>query len=400
MNIKLLKYKNRSGLTIIEVMTSIVVAMIGVMGVMILVPFAVRQAQTGLDTEAAAVVARNAFSLFEIGGYRNHDNWVQWDISVNPPGAKEIRRMDSDFPRPYSIDPLGVLEHPSGRNFVDTYFPFNHQNASPNALLPNYIIVPVNLRLPGQNQLTNAPPDYIVPSMLRMDARRMFRAADDLVFGDARDTVGQTDSQLNGPSQIFDVANGVNVRRQTAGRFSWSAIAVPNGRIDFSQTPPAVNVSNWRLSVLVFKDRNADVTAEDTVPVNFSISSKMRVARVLAPTTFATPVSTVHIQAGIPAGSIKKDEWVMLINRKQVNPGNPVPNGFDWQIKFYRIINFEQLTPTGDPNPESVLTLDGPDFDFDTNENQLTACVHLKNVVGVYERTIVPEGNSTWNLSY
>ena len=57
---------NRNGITIIEVLTSIVVAMIGVFGVMIMIPFAVKQAQSGLDNDAATNIARNAYDQFEI----------------------------------------------------------------------------------------------------------------------------------------------------------------------------------------------------------------------------------------------------------------------------------------------------------------------------------------------
>ncbi len=42
---------NRNGVTIVEVLTSIVVAVIGVAGVLVLIPFAVRQASVGLDLE-------------------------------------------------------------------------------------------------------------------------------------------------------------------------------------------------------------------------------------------------------------------------------------------------------------------------------------------------------------
>ena len=58
----------RSGLSIIEVLTSVVVAMIGVFGVLALIPFAVKQASLGLDSDAAVTTARNAISQMEITG--------------------------------------------------------------------------------------------------------------------------------------------------------------------------------------------------------------------------------------------------------------------------------------------------------------------------------------------
>jgi hypothetical protein len=378
MDISLKKHTLQSGLTIIEVMTSIVVAMIGVMGVMILVPFAVRQAQTGMDTEAAAVVARNAYSEFEIGGYRNYGNWIVWDTTTST-----LVSASKVSPEPISIDPLGITE--SGSLYTNATFPFNLGSVYP----PNYQIRAGSLSLP-----TTA-----LQPFTKWDARRMFQSRDDLIFGEPQNSTGQTDAQLNGPTQVFDVETTSNspVRRQAASRFSWSVIAVPNKL----PSAPISSVSNWKLHMLVYKDRVADARAADTTPINFAMSPKMRAARVTFPNHDAHPVSTIRIDASTPAGSIRKDEWVMLVNRKQVNANapvfNPVANGYDWQIAFCRVVNYSPPVP---PSTESILTLDGPNFDFDPNVYQSTYCVHLKDVVAVFERTIVPEGNSVWNLAF
>ena len=59
----------RAGLTVIEVLTSLTVAIIGVFGVMSLIPFAVRQTQTGLDLDAGNQFGRNAQEQFEAFSY-------------------------------------------------------------------------------------------------------------------------------------------------------------------------------------------------------------------------------------------------------------------------------------------------------------------------------------------
>ena len=59
----------RSGITLIEVITSILVAVIGVFGVMVMIPFGVSQAEHGLRQEEASALARNAVSDFEIRGF-------------------------------------------------------------------------------------------------------------------------------------------------------------------------------------------------------------------------------------------------------------------------------------------------------------------------------------------
>ena len=61
---------NRHGLSVIEVLTSIVVALIGVFGVLAMIPFSVKQTQSGLDKDAATSMARSAMSNFEASGFK------------------------------------------------------------------------------------------------------------------------------------------------------------------------------------------------------------------------------------------------------------------------------------------------------------------------------------------
>ena len=94
-------FLRKSGITIIEVLTAMVVAMIGVFGVMILIPFAVKQSETGLELDDAFRVARNGIAQFEIGGHnRLINDQAPW-IADNT-GA-QISRPDA-----FSIDPLSV----------------------------------------------------------------------------------------------------------------------------------------------------------------------------------------------------------------------------------------------------------------------------------------------------
>ncbi len=395
--------KSKNGLTVIEVLTSIVVAMIGVMGVMILVPFAVRQTQTGLDMEAAGVVARNAFSQLEVGGYRNWGNWmVVLDPATNPTGPAAPYSMVTSAPWPVSIDPLGITEQLDVNglpqpNYLTTLFPFNHTGTFPGA----YQIQVANLRLPS-------PDSHPIP-MARLDARRLLQTNDDLVFEEPVQTLNQS----NAPRQGFDhhLVGGVPqpARRQHAGSLSWSAIAVPNGQ----------PVSNWKLYMLVYRDRPTDLSSFSLIPPNVATSNYMHTALVDQPQALASPISTItidHVQFG--NGKLKKDDWVMLVNQiaspildvdgnvtSYHPPQSNMPGDF-WQIGFYRVVNFHFL------NGQTLVTLNGPDYDFrqivgtdpvtsvDLRAHYPTYIVHLQNVVGVYERTIQPEGQSNWNISF
>jgi len=113
----------------------------------------------------------------------------------------------------------------------------------------------------------------------------------------------------------------------------------------------------------------------------------------------ANPVSTVFLETGATPitvqGVVTRDDWVMLINRNRFSEP-----GFDRQIAFYRVVNVADESASSPAN----LTLDGPPFVFGVGNGSdgfgPTYIVHLQNVIGVYERTFVPETESTWNISF
>ena len=115
---------------------------------------------------------------------------------------------------------------------------------------------------------------------------------------------------------------------------------------------------------------------------------------------FQSPLSTVYLSdAGVKVegGILRKNDWVMLIN-EDTSPST-LP-GFELQLAFCRVVAFADGFGGATSVPPTI-TLDGPDFEFGPAANPRdTHIVHLKNVVGVYERTFTPEGASNWNVSF
>lgn len=403
--------RRRSGFSIIEVLTSIVVAMIGVFGVMILIPFAVKQAQTGLDSDAAAVTARNGYAAFEVNGYRIPTNWgvnrgggIVTAYSPFAPADTDgdgLADAGPDPPALLSIDPLGIAEN--NGDFSLAVFPFNGLTVNGATPYPgNLVITPVNLGSPT-GELMN-----------QQMAQRMFRAADDLVFGNSVD-------DALGPEQYYYVGGGtLSLARQSEGRLSWSAIVEPVTDNRF------VAASRWsyRMYILVYKERRTYVGASLGDPQGDQ-DGRMLTA-MLEPQQnigFQSPVSTIYLEPGVYVeGGVRKDDWVMLINRlrTQAIDGPPpagvtyAESGFDRQIGFYRVTGISN--GFGAPNAAnrvslSSLTLDGPDFNFGDPAGvtggtidpdgliRETHIVHLKDVVGVYEKTFAPEYESNWTLN-
>ena len=363
---KIATHQPRNGLSIIEVLTSIVVAMIGVFGVMVLIPFAVKQAKVGMDSDAAVQLARNAYSKFEISGYRNPENW--WIPAQN-------RSYDpaNDFPQIFAIDPLGVIENGPGT------FPLN---PTVNGTLPDDLQFPVlNLAIPAGLQDVNGQWVFGKTGMTRGVAQRFFRGGNDLSFGGGLD-------DLSPPLQIFDRDGaGQALIRQSKGRISWSAIVVPY--INKSVTPTSAEWS-YKLYILAYKVRKTRADDED---------GQMAVSQLSGLNTgYQSPLTNVLIDKSVlvPDGSLKRDDWVMLINQDPTANQN-TPNAFKTQIAFCRIVNL--MSDSENQLVDTALTLDGPDFNF-FGDNTATYIVHLKDVIGVFEHTFTPETESNWTVNF
>ena len=376
--------KQRSGLSIIEVLTSIVVAMIGVFGVLAMIPFSVKQAQSGLDRDAVTMIARNALAKFEAEGNKfvaeNPSTGVK-ELNWSFGGPREGTYHPTGYPfglvtpRPVNplaqrivcIDPLGITEQSAFNTF-----PFNldgsrdGSGAIPTTVPADLLAIEsVNLVRPKRSA-AGAPIQFTIA-----DARRMFRITDDLVFGDPVGSVLEPDEELNGPAQLYNVnATGSSLNRQSAGSVSWCALAQPN--VNAAGSP---EVDSYKFYILAFKDRVTDETAEE---------SRMNSAVVTSPVagTYAQPLSTVTIN-GVPNEDLRRDDWVMLIN-EEVQTSPPTSRAARTNLAFARVTNVSEL--------DARITLDGPDFQF-SNETRI---VHLKNVIGVYERTIALETASQW----
>ena len=275
------QFGSRSGITIIEVLTAMVVAMIGVFGIMVLIPFAIKQAETGLDYDDANRVARNAVEQFEIGG---HDRLIgglpTW---FAPDDMDNVVRVGSlPIPGPpdsvppgidvYVIDPLSIGFHANpGFNGFGQFPPASSFDPAFNSNYPRqgrYMPV-VNNEFPYlpeanlgtyDSRINPDPvaPDPATPRLIPMEfaeSVRMFRATDDLEFGTFDDFTtadmatyapGVPDKKLLPPRMYFDSAAGVELRRQARGEMSWQMILVPVKDDYVSTTFPADSSSGSR----------------------------------------------------------------------------------------------------------------------------------------------------------
>lgn len=342
---------SRRGISVIEVLTSILVAAIGVAGVMVIIPFAVGQAEQGFDQETATTFGRNFADEFEIRGFDRAARWLP---------SSPI----SDLGNGIVVDPIGT-----SATTPTTLFPY----MSPADQLPALSIPRVNLKDEQNVAFSSAL------------GRTLFSWRNDLVFGqpDAVNTAAAYSSpDLAPPEMFYDFSGSAPVRRQFEGEMSCAVFCVPDRLIPDSLGNPYVPA--WRSHIVVYRRRplptpsapfpfDRAYTVQPTIPVAPSQRNLLvGGGEVLLTATTATATSQ-H-------SAIRRGDWMLLTNYLSTT-------GAVRQLNFYRVLDASELTPGN-----WQVTLQGPDFDLLTNVTPpatppVTYAVHLPDVWAVIERT-------------
>lgn len=302
-------HPDRAGISVIEVLAAMVVALIGVFGVLVLIPFSVKQAQLGLDQDAASLLAENAVDDLQIRGYASVDEngrmpfrgsrvWVgsdpdtsnpaQFNAATNVPAAEVAGVGNAQAappnhfpvltpglsirnPRPFHFDPVAVASvgFPVS-NYNAAQFPgyvgmpefFNNQQLNPDFLTRNLPLARNDLRLTVATGISFRPqlPNGFRHLLGRAESRRLFRSHDDLIFGTPEtDLLGNDLGDLEIPQPEFDRSGDGNIlRRQSNDRLSWSAVFVPQKGATVKLLPnsdPTVT-TRYKVYVLVYRDRS------------------------------------------------------------------------------------------------------------------------------------------------
>ena len=255
----------RSGISIIEVMTAIVVALIGVFGTLVLIPFAIKQAQSGLDLDDGRNLAENSQAMFEIMGFDDPTQWVTGFAKTNMADTQSrIQPLTRPPALAIMIDPLWINSNSQGgldgnvgrlvEDEVRNNFGFfgdgvlqtdpDAMNASdrlvasvggPNPVPPPYPFfgqvhpaLPADLRIRRFTLTSGAGSNALMTGSL---TQRLFQSTDALNFSEFdSDEIGPDGEPLGGrPFQIFDrdAAGNILNRQTTGGRLSQAMFIIP-----------------------------------------------------------------------------------------------------------------------------------------------------------------------------
>ncbi len=337
----------RRGLTILEVMISIGIASVGLLGALALLPLASTLAQIGLDEDTKSAVGRGAISHFKIMGGARKDMWVRPDgTAVFVGGVINPASLES-----FCIDPRYIAEN--GLTTA-TNFPAVATHSNP--------MDRITLRRPGS---AIAPaPLTLMPLHL---TREIFQTTDDLVFHPDEDK-----SLPPAQEYVLDSASAP-IKRQSKGRMSWMAIVTPVLGRDSDM---------FNLAIVVFHSRDLD---PNVLPGNERVSDVtfygggFTGGDVQLTGTSAAPNNINDVD-------VRRDDWVMLSQDTDTtnDPGGEIN-------RWYRVIESD----VDDTLATRHVTLLGPDWDDTTTIP--TQATFLPGVVAVYERTIRLESTSLWS---
>jgi len=333
------RHRERHGVSLLEVMFSIGVIAIGLLGVTAVIPVAMQQVGRGRVLDRAARMSENAAHDFFVRGMANPQSWR--DASGSPTAAATTADVG------YAIDPMFVAQNGSTVQapYDPTVFPYHATTTDPRLV-----------------RLSLASP---VTGLLRWaEAERIFVLQDELVFN-------VPEEDLVPPVQDF----GSGAVRSYEGSMSWMATLAP--------TLDTTNEfrDSYRLSIVIFQGRDREMAmdgvTERLLAVDTSPGSGLSGGDVILRTKTDEPDDLLGIQDG---------QWLMLLGKRS---GLPL-------YRWYRVIHAdgEPIRDTS-TNPNTFIldvTLDGADWPVGIP----TEALYMPNVVAVHERTIRLESSSLW----
>lgn len=359
----------RRGITILEVLIAMGIALFGLLAVMAIVPFAATQARQGLETEEAVAIGQRAMGDVHTYGLLNPRRWVTMGAQTagGPVVVDRITNFRHSFEPAYnttghsfdSFDRMfwdeAILIDPQFFNAnvgsSITHFPYTYSPQSfvddENGLGDVYrepLVIPtrpqayvsqghdaggdpiesiapfvrrVGLTNPaysGENTLGAVPSFFLLPNPM---ARQIFESNDDVSLRGLNDTERALVPQFEQMQRAqyytgFDPISGapLSTKLLSQGRTSWLVMLVPED----------VQRTTWRMSIIVLRDRDPafgiDLVNE-------------RMARIRGTARYGT--GTGFLSGGIRGGVVRIESW------GTTNLGADLPETPIWHVQEHDI---------------------------------------------------------------
>lgn len=367
----------RHGATVLEVIFSIAIVAVGLLGTLTIIPVAGNRLAQGQIADGADRTGRNAIREFDIGQMSRANSWAFFrtaDHQYVPVSSTTVTQTS------FCIDPLFVSTH------------VNNWDTASSLVLPQTECFPysagaatrmkrITLRkFPGA---THNPPPLPPPpngsSQMGMplnQAYQIFMSQDDLVFDLPEDRTLL-------PEQKFD---SNNAKRQFNGNYTWMATLSPWMPTLWPSRPARTDM--YVLSIVVFYRRDMSM-AVSYGPGPQEPPDSERVVDVAQFYGSGYAGGDVRLQTTSPTRpskdlDVKQGEWLML---SALSGTTPV-------FRWFRVVSTDS-GPLGSGPYTRDVTLQGPDWNPNWTSNQATL---LNGVVAVYEKTIRLETSGIWTV--
>ena len=348
-----------------EIMISMGIALVGIMGIMALMPMAANNLGKGIEADAASTFGRGALHQITSRDMINGD-WIA--VDQNGDLGRVFDNFGARSQRSFCIDPLYVGRHYEDLSIntttgvmpywdwkpihgVDWVFDTTVADWYLNATYVDYYSQPRMLRasLPQFPSRPNVRP--IVTAL----AQQICESQDDLAFERPKDATLpplQVYDRLRDPPSdgssvpIRDIAPRL---RQSEGRFSWMATVVP-------EIDSRGNVTDEfrRLSIVVFHNRVIDPAVAPNSPEQQEIVFDVN----LDGGGIAGGDVTLIARPGRASdlSEVRQGDWIMLGG--SVFNANPKFQVLQQQFRWYRVVD----TASETVGRTRAVTLVGPDW--------------------------------------
>lgn len=402
----------RGGVTLTEVLISIGILSVGLLGAAAMFPVGGYFMQKGEIADRGAAIAQAAFADLVARGDLDPSNWGVWNGGAYNPMDKHMRdwmgsytddsvdfqsNMNSAVGFVYVIDPLGTAAgfrqgvNPARLSRApidaDPTDPTDAAGFTPSVIPGNatrwnsFSQWPVRRLCTRSMVMGNSSPSEPM-------ARNLYSSSDDLSIVVVDDDESQPRRQrMVGVDTNNDKVVDVPFRRESQGNFSWMAMVTPTqseARQALALDPSAFY---FDVSVVVFYKRPVN---------NIETSERLVHGTVVSTGTGGGEILLTKLQndPGDPFEELKQGQWVMVTG--------PHPSSTRAQPLFfaqwYRVLAIdEQLrSPITDTDKQRLVGLRGPDWPWKTAGTQVrvglfpgAVAVHTKtmrlNASGAYE---------------
>jgi len=405
---------SRRGVTLLEVLVAMGVMVVGLLGMLALIPLGRMELVEAERLDNASTIGRWAFRDITVRGYLQPENWIDpqsglpiFGIGPTPdvPGSL-TPELDSNKRRyfdmtgvahtppvaPIVIDPLMLTPRKfanagddTGQRSICRLFPYSLNLPGKAEGMPELAGLAPKI---GRVTLRSVPADVVVANpaamMMRAEiASRFFRSTDDLNFDVPTDTSRRpiqvytktpssnaafftNDGYVNSTTAIPNIA-----QRQFKGAYSWFLVAEPSLAECYSPSPfdapamggptaSAVGVRQYRTWVVVCHQRKLNAVANETLARPDGIGERMVFVDFIDRNTARLRTGGAGNEADAMSSlDVKANQWLAVVGRYQ----EPLVGGNRYVMEWYRITSVaDRPTHIAESKWYREVTLVGREF--------------------------------------